>query len=193
MKVLIIVFLAFAAWDCNSPAPETKPVQNEPKEQADSGNFFPITSYIKGQLYEIKQKGLTPKKYITVNNLTDSAWVPVDSMPAAIAEFLTPVIDTANLKPWFTEEEFFDQTLDVVTFTYSAKYNSPDSIELRNWDLYIDKETQKVKRIYLLKRKSKNNIMQLTWQSDQFCKMVYLEETGKETRVIKEEKITWVY
>jgi hypothetical protein len=155
--------------------------------------FFPVTTYIKGQLYNIKEKGINPIKYTTIGDKKDSVFLKVESWEQEMAEFLSPVIDSTNLNTLFVEKSFKDQSLDAITFTYDAVKKLPDSLSLTGWTVYVNPETGNVKRIYLTKTKD-NHTVQLTWNSDKNCKMVYLLTNEKgEFTIEKEVLISWDY
>jgi hypothetical protein len=157
-------------------------------------DFFPVTAYLKGQIADILQKGLTPRKYTTINNKTDSVMVKFEELNELCKEFLHPEIDSVNLVPLFKEEKFLDQSVDAFTFMYDPKGALPDSMQLKRWDVYIDPQSSKVKRIYMLKKNSENKILQLTWQSDQWCKITTIKNISADSSTIeKEEKISWDY
>jgi len=184
------VFSAFVLGSCsNSSNTETKNVETGPVKKQ---SFFPVTSYIRGQIFEIKRNGVTPLKYTTIKNHTDSVWLKFDQLEEAVKEFLTPEIDSANLITLFTEKNFLDQTIAAFTFTYDPTGQLPDSMKLKRWDVYIDPENNKVKRIYMVKEISKSMSLQLTWQNGKYCKIVSIitDATGN-SAVEKEEKITW--
>lgn len=173
----------------NSPAPVTG---NTDKEALVKQLFFPVTSFIKGEIYEIKNKGINPLKFTSINNLTDSVWLKIEELDAAVNEFLYPVIDTVNLISLFTEKSFLDQSIDAITFTYDASGLLPDTMKLKHWDVYINPATGKVKRIYMVKVISKTKMLQLTWLSKQWCKItsIITDQNGNSS-IEKEEKITW--
>jgi len=176
---------------CNNTTTEKPVVQDTVVEEKPS--FIPVTSYIKGQILEITQRGITPMKFVTINGHTDSALVKFDALTDFLQEFLQPRIDSLNLTPFFSESKFLDQTINAFTFTYNLKAKLPDSIPLTHWDLYIDPETNKIKRVYMIK-KSGNNILQLTWQSNEWCQVTTISNTpGGPSKVEKEEKVLWVY
>jgi hypothetical protein len=192
-KILPVAYAAFLFYGCSNNNSHSGQNTNLVKGTQDTVKFFAITSYLKGQLIDIKQRGITPVKYRIINNRTDSSWVPLDSLPSAVSEFLNPVIDPLNMKPFFTETNFLDQTIAAYTYTYDPKTILPAELELIHWDLYIDQETNLVKRIYLVKKKSRNITLQLTWQSGKWCKTVVLDNSSGEDKLIREEKISWEY
>ena len=183
----ILFFTACA----NNPAPKATQ-QNNPVEEKPS--FFPVTSYLKGQIFEIKEKGLAPIKYTTINHHTDSAYIKLEELDELLKEFLHPQIDTANMAPFFTESKFLDQTINAVTFTYDSKVILPDSLLFNHWDVYVDPETNKVKRIYMVKKSNSNTMLQLTWQSNQWCKILTIVNSKDgASKIEKEEKFSWDY
>jgi len=155
-------------------------------------HFFPVTSYIKGQIFEVKNKGVNPLRYTTIKDHTDSAWMKLDDFEQAVSEFLSPVIDSNNLVMLFSEKNFLDQTIASYTFTYEPIGSLPDTMRLLRWDVYIDPETNKVSRVYLVKKTGDSQILQLTWQGDKYCKLVTIRTDASGNSFIeKEEKITW--
>jgi hypothetical protein len=153
--------------------------------------FFPVTTYIKGQLYSIKEKGINPIQYNIVGDKKDSSWLKIEDLPNAVNEFLTPEIDSTNLNLLFLEKNFVDQSLDAVTFTYEPIKKLPDTLTLNSWTVYVEPKTGNVKRIYLVKTKG-NKTTQLTWNSNVNCKMVYLTSNTDGSFVVdKEVKIAW--
>ncbi len=156
-----------------------------------AANFFPVTTYLKGEIYGIKNGGVTPLRKITIGKKTDSSWIKMEELETAFAEFLTPVIDTTNLKNLFTEKRFLDQTLDAFTFTCEPKNEKGLAFAFTYWDVYVDPTTEKVKRIYLVKKETGGKELQLTWLSGKYCKMVTLLTQNGKTAITKEEKTIW--
>jgi len=170
-----------------TPAADTTSKEEKP-------SFFPVTSYILGQMTEINEKSINPIQYTTIKNHTDSVFLKVEDLPKAFSEFLHPEIDSTNLVSLFMEKRFMDQSIDAFTFTYDPIATLPDSMNLQHWDVYIDPKSSKVKRIYMLKNFGETKTMQLTWQGDKWCKIVQISNKpdGSST-VDKEVKITWDY
>ncbi len=191
MKIIIGAALAIIALQSCKHSSEKN--NNEPAVQpVEKQSFFPVTEYIKGQLFEISKKGVNPLKYQTINDHTDSVWVKMEELPAAINEFLHPEIDSLNLTSLFTEKKFMDQSIDAITFTYDPIGILPDSMTLKHWDVYVDPATGRVRRIYMVKYIGETRVIQLTWQGDKWCKITTIINRPDGTSAIeKEEKITW--
>jgi hypothetical protein len=181
---------------CNNSTPSGKitPISTDTLSQKEQPNFFPVTAYLKGQIYYIKERGITPVKYTTINNHTDSVMVKFEQLDGLLTEFLEPVIDSANLTDFYTETKFLDQSIAAFTFTYDVKKQLPDSLQLLHWDVYVDQETGKVKRIYMVKKSPGNKTLQLTWLNNQWSSITTIgTKPNGTTAVEKEEKISWDY
>lgn len=187
-KILLFLAMPVLFFSCNDDPKATADALG----QVEAPDFFPVTSYIKGQIAEIKSAGINPLKIVTANNKIDSAWLKVETMDSAFAEFLSPEIDSANMAEWFKESKFLDRTLNTYTFTYEPVKELPATITLRRWDVYVNPETGRVARIYIEKSGKDKQDIQLNWQSNGSSKVVYISTDASGKPVIeKEELIKW--
>jgi hypothetical protein len=196
MKItLFLLAIACVFCNCNNPKSNTAPSNTADKAQStvpdSSANYFPVSSFFKGEIYGIKNAGTTPLKKIIIGNKMDSAWVKMETIDSILAPFLSPVIDTANLKQTFIEKQFLDQTLNAFTFTYDPVDNPKNTFAFTHWDVYVDPDNQKVRRIFLSKKIDATTSQQLTWQAGKYCKIVTLMTSNGKTNKAKEETITW--
>ena len=185
--IVIVSVLLYAA--CN-----TSPTEKEreiPAHTSDSQGFFPVTNYLRGQIAEIKSSGVNPLKIDSANGKIDSVWLKIEDFDAAFKDFLEPEIDSTNLAGFYEETKFADQTLDTYTFTYNALPNLPANNPLIRWDVYISRETNNVKSIFIAKQFPTEEL-QLTWHSNNSCKKVSIA-TNKAGRqfVAYEQVIKW--
>lgn len=191
-KIALMVLALVQILSCNTssgnkekePGIESKVIKKE--------KFFPVTDYLKGQVYEIINKGFTPVKYTTRNGHTDSSWLKAEGLSETFKEFLHPEIDSTNLTGLFTEKKFLDQSINAITFSYDPSGTLPDSMNLRHWDVYIDPELGTVKRVYLVKSIGTDKILQLTWINDKWCKLTTIKDLPNGSSMVEmEEKINW--
>lgn len=193
MKVFILFALPLLATSCNNPSavPVNVPQQNK---TAINTEFFPVTNFIKGQILEMGRNGINPLKITSSGNKVDSAWLKIEELNVAFEDFLSPIIESSNLHSFFKENKFLDQTLHTYTFTYEPLTQLPDSIKLQRWDVYINPDNNSVKRIYMEKNITPVKKLLLTWQSNQWCRIVTVtvDASGKEL-IKKEEEIKWSF
>lgn len=188
MKIIIsLLAYSFFLYSCNDSGKSAGELTGT--DTTEKQKFFPVTAYLKGEIFNLKKSGINPLKYTTVNDRTDSVWLKIEELDAALQEFLQPEIDSANLITLFTEKSFLDQSINAVTLTYEPVVILPDSMKLKRWDIYIDPKSNKVKRIYMVKEIDKTKTLQLTWLSNQWCKIITIvtDEKGV-SKIEKEEK-----
>lgn len=175
-------------YSCNNSGKTTEQLKPA-TDTAEKQSFFPLTAFLKGEIFNIKKNSINPLKYTTVNEHTDSVWLKLEAVDSALHEFLQPEIDSLNLIMLFTEKSFLDQSINAVTLTYEPSGVLPDTMQLKRWDIYIDPKTNMVKRVYMVKEIDQNKELQLTWVINQWCKIVSIttDEKGV-SKVEKEEK-----
>jgi hypothetical protein len=191
MKFYLALILLVTLFACNnkSETVQTTPTTSTAINEDTTANYFPVTNFLMGDINSIKTNAGTPQYKITINSKTDSSYVNMDSLFIVFQDFLVPRIDSANLKKYFREKSFLDQTLGTFTFTYDRRANTNFDFPFTNWDVMINQETQKVKRIYLVKKVDATTKKLLTWQAEKWCKIV----TITNDKVVKEEMYIWNY
>ncbi|MDN3657630.1 hypothetical protein QWZ08_18400 [Ferruginibacter paludis] len=199
MKKLFFPVLISVLISCNNntknalPATiaESAPAINEAKKDS----FFPVTSFIRGQIRSFDSLLVTPLHTTVINDKTDSVWIKQNALIPLLKDFLSPEIKETNLTSFFKESSFNDQTLNAVTFTYDPVRTLPDSISLRHWDVYIDPESGKISKIYLVKQlkgKEGNITQQLTWKTNKWAGInTILNKPDGTSILLKAEKFIW--
>jgi hypothetical protein len=167
----------------------------EKKVLADS--FFPVTSYLKGQIIVLDSLPVTPLQITTIKGKSDSVWITKNDLKKILSPFLSPTINETNLVDFFKETKFNDQTLNAITFTYDPSKILPDSISLRHWDVYVNPETELVEKVYIVKNIKEDNkkiTQQLTWQTNKMAKITTIlnKEDGNQ-ELLKEVVFTWKF
>jgi hypothetical protein len=165
----IAIIIACGCKNAGKPKQEASQTIQEDKSVS---VFFPVTSYLQGQLVDIRKAAVNPLKLTATNGRTDSVWLKIEDLETEMAEFLHPEIDSLNMVSYFSEKKFLDQTLNAITLTYDPTGKVPDSIPYLHWDVYIDPESNQVQRIYMIKKLDPDTTRQLTWVSDRWCKAI---------------------
>ena len=161
---------------------------------ADSTNIFPVTSFLRAQLKQLDTMPVTPLFVITENGKKDSTWMKRPDIRKNGFPFLSPEIDSVRMHSLFKESSFLDQTIDAYTFSYDPKKTLPDSINLTHWDVYMDPQTNSIKRIYMVKEKDSADqsiTQQLTWLVNNWYSIRTITQTTGHEAEIKEEKMIW--
>ena len=194
MKLLIICMIG-VTMACSCSTKKKAPVDSDivfkqPEKTDSSKNFFPVTNFIKGQSYTILNGNVNPLLISEKNGKADSTWLKMEEVETILKPFLTPVVDTQNVKHLYTESSFLDESINAFTFSYDASSVLPDSISLRHWDVYVNPESNEVQRIYLVKSAPDGNQLLLTWQADKkWCSIILTNKT----QVLETKKLTWTF
>jgi len=120
-------------------------------------------------------------------------WLNMNNLAESFSDFLSPEIDSIKLASYYTMKKFYDQTLNEITLTYEANKRLPDSIPWLNWNVYINPEKGTIDRIYLLKRVSPINNLQLLWLANKKCKITSIIDKNDTAYVDREINISWDY
>ena len=180
---------------CKNPQKAPPEIQTQQiNADTTSANFFPVTSFLKGQLHEIKSLPVNPIRIMIHGQKEDSVWMKLNDIENELSPFFSFTIDSANLKPWFEQKSFLDQTLNAYTFTYDPVKTLPDSISVKHFDVYVNPDDNRVSRIYIVLKKTQNSEQQLTWQTGKWARIITLL-TGDDgnTTVVSDKKIIWDY
>jgi len=196
MKKCCIGLIALLLLSCHNNNSNQAAV---PSNQTDSLRtdtaFFPVTSFIKGQMLEFDSMPVTPLHLTIINEKTDSEWVKREQLKSRLADFLKPEIDEKNLFPYFKETKFNDQTINAVTFSYDPIGGLPDTLTLRSWDVYVNPTTGTVTRIYIVKEIKNNNqdiTQQLTWETGKSATLInIINKPDGSSEILRQEKYTW--
>ena len=190
----ILILLAFTLANCGGNN-QTGTEAARQEEDTTKVSFFPVTSFLKGQAAELDSMQITFLHTVTINNKTDSVWEKRENIGQILKPFFAEEINDSNLVAYFKPTKFFDQTINAVTFTYDPIKPLPDSLTLRHWDLYINPETGKVTKLYMIREMSgagKKITLQQTWQTGKWAKLVTLShESGDSIKLVREDKLTW--
>jgi hypothetical protein len=197
MKKNIFCIVVFCIiFSCNNKTEQPGAVADAmPETDSAKVTFFPVTSFLKGQLLELDSLPITLLQVKIVGKKTDSTWLKKESIRPLLQPFISPEIGADNLVAFFKQTKFNDQTVEAITFTYEPIAALPDSITIRHWDVYIHPETGRVKKVYILKQLNKDEkkyTQQLTWQTDHWAKIVtILNKPDGSSEIESEVKLVW--
>lgn len=188
---LLFLLIAMTAYSCKDKKED--PVVIAIEEDSDletnaaNADFFPVTNYFRGQVYEITNSNINPLMITNDGFKVDSVWLKTKDFEKAISTFLEPVIDSANLKEDFTQTSFKDATLNKITFTYTPTIMHPAGHPLKSWNLYIDPQTNEISGIYILKVTPGKGTEHLNWIAGKKCSIQLL----KDDMLVFERNIIW--
>jgi hypothetical protein len=190
LSFLLLYSLCLLGCTNNNSGTQKEGNASPDKETHEKISFFPVTSFIKGDIAAIKQAGLNPWIINIANGKKDSSWLKVEEFSSAFAPFLNPVIDSTNLIDHYKETSFLDQTIGTYTFLYEPSKQLPDNFSLKRWDVYIDQQSNKVQRIYMQKQWG-DTLQHLTWLAGKWAKTITMLTKNNKEIQLQETTIHW--
>ena len=182
----ILIFICLIA-SCSQNNSE-KSTSTKPESDA---SFFPIGNYLLGDVASIKQNGISPKYVHVKNGISDSSFLQIQNIETNLSDFLTPLIDSIGMNSWVKESKFYDQSIASFTLSYDVQKEYFEKTSWRKWDVYVEPESQKVDRIFLIKNISDSTIAQLTWIPKSYAKIVIIN--NQNSSVVEEKTFIWNY
>ena len=191
-KFLFVPACILLIVSCSSKKNEPKP---SPIILPEKASFFPVTSFLKGQLLTLDSLPVTIMHIVAAKGKADTNWLQRHEIRPYLKDFISQEINETNMIPFFKESKFNDQSVDAVTYTYEPIVKLPDSIFLRRWNVYVNHIKGSVSKVYLVKgskEKGETLTQQLTWQTGQWAKIVTIaNRLNGESELVKEEKFVW--
>ncbi len=163
--------------------------QNETGKQ----EIFPVSAFVAGQLHVVDSLQLPVVKYTTTNNSTDTALISTLEMITLAKEFTEPDITDPQLKKFYRESSFADQSVPSVTFTYSTP--NPD-LEIQRVDVIIQPDpvrNDKVSSIYIEKKtRSQDTLIdkKLYFKANRNFQIITQAQAGGQVSV-SQLKVVW--
>ena len=182
----ILIFVCLIA-SCSQKNSENSTAD---KSDADA-SFFPVGNYLLGDIESIKHQGISPKYIHVKNSISDSTFLQLQQVDSCLSDFLIPLIDSISLSSMAKETKFYDENIESFTLSYDIQNTNFAKTPWRKWDVYINPETQKVDRLFLVKTISDSTIAQLTWIPKSFAKIVVIN--NRNSSIVEEKTFIWNY
>ncbi len=106
MKILSSLLFLMILCCCKSKKennPSTIPPAAHSMGTDTAGNFFPVTTYIKGEIRELKNTGETLLKTTSAKGITDTSWLKYTELDSAFADVVfksvSPVFFSSLISP----------------------------------------------------------------------------------------------
>jgi hypothetical protein len=192
-KLFLLCFLLISVFACKNNADATSEIVHSNTNTEISPAVFPVTEFINGQLHDLEKMPITPLQIITSDGGIDSFWMKRENIRGFARPFLSPLVDSITMQPYYNSKSFFDQTINAITFIYDANNKLPKNIALTHFDVYINPESGKVNRIYLVKQPSADSTIQLTWTTDKWFSITTIVQMAGKKPTIQKEKMIWQF
>jgi hypothetical protein len=141
-----LALLSLFVLSCGEP--EQQQVKKDEKDTTKA--YLPVTDYIRGEIKTIDSLPVGILKRVTKGNKADSAFIQPAEFRLLAAEFLSNELEKGQFEQSFTESSFFDQSTELLTFTYEG---TNPAVTVKRVDVLISPSLQldKIKSIYMEK------------------------------------------
>lgn len=160
--VILAIFLVVAVSCKHQNTPTTSGDTTQ-----DSTTFFQVNQFIQSQIDEVIKTPYYIYKIEILNDKSDSTAIDINGYKKLAASFLSQDINDIQLKPWYKESIFEDQTTESVNFNYST---TKKELPLQSVDIMLGPDGKTVKRIFMRKYTSfadSTVIEQLSWKPNE--------------------------
>ncbi len=150
--------------------------------------FFPIAGTIQTELKEIDSLPVAIIKYTQIGERLDTSIFPKEDMKLLVNELIHPDISSPELKKYYKETVFMDNTTNTVTMSYATEHEEP---VIKKIEVTINPENQRVKTIYVEKQEKKsdsNVVKKMIWacgKSLQITSLVNQKNVGESVQTSK--------
>ena len=186
MKKISIFLFIFIIVACKQKAKE--------KTQAEA--FFPVLSYIKSQVAHVDTSFYPIIKVSWLDSIhTDTTYIKREDFSKLAKDFLEiPDVSTTKYKDQYTEEKFYDASMNKVILTYRPK--DPGNAIIQRQEVLIDHDPQgdKVNNFIIdltIATKDSSVEKKLLWQVDKNFNVYSSVQKPGQTETIRRFKVIW--
>lgn len=166
------------------------------KRSAPDAEFFPVLSYIKGQVAQIDTSLASIIQIEKTNNgQPDTTYIKREDFKMVAKEFLQlPDISSAEIKEDYEVTNMYDDLLDAFIFTYTT---NDEEHEIKKQDVILEPQTDgksKIKSIVIDKWVTRDDStihQNMLWDADKrFLIITKIDKAGQPEK-IKTQEVKW--
>jgi hypothetical protein len=192
MKYAFAVIAAVFLFACGEKKPTSAaPVAAASKDSVAAPKaYFPVMSFIKGEIAYVDSLPVGIKKYSTGKKFV---YIKAEEFHKLAAEFTPGEISDSLFMNQYQETSFFDQSSNSATFFYTTKH---DSLPVKRVDVLTAKGDvyDKVKSIYLQKNYRSGDtayLKKLYWKPQKSFQIITEAVKGSGQPVTEIVKVVW--
>jgi hypothetical protein len=156
--------------------------------------FFPVASYIGGQVHFVDSLQLPVTKSVTVNHKTALTSLSDAEFHKLALQFRQPDISDLSIKKYYRESSYEDQSIGSVIINYTC---TNAALELQKIDLIIHPDPiagDKIKTIYMEKQRQAGDTIirqKLYWRADHNFQIITEKQVHSTTLPVEQVKVVW--
>ena len=166
------------------------------KEKDDREKFFPVLSFIQGQVSDIDTSLYSIRKIVYVDSLrTDTFFIHREDFRKEAQEFLSiPDISAPKYRDKYTEDKRFDETMNRVMITYTPV--TPEKEEIQRQEVIIkpDPIGDKVTNFIInsvVNTKDSAVLKRLLWKVGESFQVTIIKQLAGQPETTSTTKVIW--
>ena len=195
MKFLVIAaFTAVLLGACGESTQQQPPVKDTATSATDTPKaYIPVADYIRSEIKSLDSLPVGILKRVTTGNRSDSGFIQPAEFRQLAAQFLSPELERGKFEQSFTETSFFDETTQLLTFTYEA---TDPALTVRRVDVLISPSLalDKIRSVYVEKAyKSGDTAVssKMYWKGGASFQIASAKTPGQQVPVEQQVKVIW--
>ena len=136
---------------------------------ADSTVYYPINSFIRQQIKQVDTTPYYVYRVLVMNDKKDSSTISRAVFDSLAKQCMLPELEENNLRKYFTESVYQDESTNSITLTYTPKDNNN---MVQSAMVLLDPDTQNVKWVFIntLQNGGDSTIIQkIGWKGGEKC------------------------
>lgn len=185
--IFLLIYLLFY-YGCKPNGSNTATNKNG---KEDTTHFFQVAQYIQSQIAEVDKTPYFIYKIDITNGKKDSIPINNSVFNQFAAKFLKPDINDKEIKKYYTESIFHDQTTRSFTLSYTA---NDKQLEIQNIDVLLQEDGKTVKRIFIRKffnYPDSSAIEQLSWKPGESFQINRLVQNSGNKENTYQTNVVW--
>jgi hypothetical protein len=168
------------------------------KEKAEKGSFFPVLSFIQGQVAHIDTSLFSIRQFTIIDSThTDTVYIPREQFRGLAKDFLElPDLSEKKYEQRFTEKKIYDETLNRAILVYEPIEKENEIIQRQ--ELVVtpdltggDGTVNSIIVDYLLSSKDSSVQKRMLWQADRSFQITTIKQLPGKPETMSTTRVTW--
>jgi len=166
------------------------------KEKDDREKFFPVLSFIQGQVADIDSSLYSIRKIVYVDSLrTDTFFIHREDFRREAQDFLSiPDISASSYRDKYTEDKRFDETMNRVMITYTPVKPEKEEIQRQEVIIKQDPDGDKVTNFIInsvVNTKDSAVLKRLLWKVGESFQVTIIKQLAGHPETTSTTKVIW--
>ena len=186
---ILFFIISLSYFSCKQDSNDQAEKNN--RVEKDTTTYFQVSEYVRSQIEEVSSTPYFIYKIDISNNKKDSTPINTAIFKEVSNQFLKPDINDPELKKYYAENIFHDQTTKSLTISYAT---TNKELEVQNIEVLLDEDGETVKRLFMRKffnYPDSTVIEQLSWKTGERLQINRLVQMPDKKEVSHQTIVVW--